>query len=54
MNESLKAVLKIRARQYIKQKLCEYNGDRHKTARALCIGLSTLYRKMAELNIKRR
>lgn len=54
MDKSLEAVLKSREREYILKKLFKYNGNKPRTAKALGIGTSTLYRKIVELNIKWR
>lgn len=51
MSKSLRSVLKTRERQYIMSKLFKYNGNKTKTAKALGIGISSLYRKMSELRI---
>lgn len=54
MDKPLREVLKTRERNYICTKLYKYNGNRTKTAKALGIGLSSLYRRMAELQIEWR
>ncbi len=54
MDKPLHAVLQTRERQYICSKLFKYKGNKTKTAKALGIGLSTLYRKMIELKINWR
>lgn len=51
--DSLHAVMKHYERQHIHQVLHIYNWDKAKTAKALDIGLSSLYRKIAEYKIKR-
>ncbi|NIA20536.1 MAG: response regulator [Anaerolineaceae bacterium] len=50
----LKSVMKVYERQHILQVLRSHNYDKNKTARVLGIGLSSLYRKMDELDIDKR
>ncbi len=54
MDKPLQEVRKTCECNYICKKLFKYNGNTTKTAKALGIGLSTLYRKMNELKIKWR
>ena len=47
-NASLKSYLKAKEREYIGRILDDNGGDKEKTAEALKVNLSTLYRKMSE------
>jgi len=53
-NESLHTNLKEYEREYIKEILLKYKWNKVKTARALDIGLSSLYRKITELGITKK
>ena len=52
--QTLRAALRIHERRLISYALNKYGWDVAKTAKDLGIALSTLYRKMVELKIKRR
>lgn len=52
MSKSLCEVLKTHERNYIWRVLYRYKGNRRMAAKALGIGLSTLYRKINELDLK--
>ncbi len=45
-NQSLKAFLRIKEREYLEQVLNGVNGDKEQAAKALQISLATLYRKL--------
>ena len=47
-NASLKSYLKAKEKEYIEKILGDNGGDKEKTAEALKVNLSTLYRKLAE------
>ena len=50
-NEDLRAALSQFERQHIMNSLRRHHYDKIETARSLHIGLSSLYRKLEELNI---
>ena len=51
MSEKLRDVMKAQEKTYIQGMLCLHNRDKIKTAKALGMGLSSLYRKIKELKI---
>lgn len=53
MNENLHNVLRLSAKIHIRGVLIRHNWNKAKTAKALGIGLSTLYKKIAELKIEK-
>ncbi|MHC4423476.1 MAG: sigma-54-dependent transcriptional regulator [Planctomycetota bacterium] len=50
-NESLQATLKVYEKEHICRTLNKYNGNKAEAAKALKVGLSSLYRKIDELEI---
>jgi two-component system response regulator PilR (NtrC family) len=53
VGEDLKAAMEHFERQHILASLARHNGDKAETARALGIGVSSLYRKLDELKINK-
>ncbi len=49
----LRTAVKACEKSHIRKLLKGYDGDKHKAAKHLGIGLSSLYRKIKELNIRR-
>ena len=47
-NQSLKAFLRTKEREYLEQVLAGVNGDKEQAAKALKISLATLYRKLPD------
>ncbi len=53
MKQRLKTAIKIYEKQFIRLMLDECDWDVPKTAKALGVGVSTLYRKVKELEIRK-
>lgn len=53
MIKYLYKVLETREKEYIAEMLYRYKWDKRKTAQALGISVSSLYRKIKELEIKK-
>ena len=54
MSEKLRDVMKAQEKTYIQGMLCLHNRDKTKTAKALGISISSLYRKLVEFGIDSR
>ena len=47
-NQSLRAFLRVKEKEYLRQVLDSVGGDKEKAAQMLKISLATLYRKLEE------